>query len=182
MTARAAPNVSAIAGWSFRPENILNISISRGSGGLSRLSSRPRYSRPMTQWFQLDRQLCQDTSRLTETTQCFIDQPIENWLDTNECAVKRRSERGVITQLSAYLAQAELPEDGRLPPERDCRMPSACHPDRIQKGSLRPRDRGTAMAPRGQRHLPRKPPHRHVRGHCGLGEAHQSGRSDARRD
>jgi len=29
------------------------------------------------------------------------------------------SERGVITQLRAYLAQAELPEDGRLPPERD---------------------------------------------------------------
>jgi DNA-binding FadR family transcriptional regulator len=30
-----------------------------------------------------------------------------------------RPERGVITQLRAYLAQAELPEDGRLPPERD---------------------------------------------------------------
>ena len=28
-------------------------------------------------------------------------------------------ERGVITQLRAYLAQAELPEDGRLPPERE---------------------------------------------------------------
>jgi DNA-binding FadR family transcriptional regulator len=28
-------------------------------------------------------------------------------------------DRGVITQLRAYLAQAELPEDGRLPPERD---------------------------------------------------------------
>jgi GntR family transcriptional regulator, transcriptional repressor for pyruvate dehydrogenase complex len=29
------------------------------------------------------------------------------------------SNRGVVTQLRAYLAQAELPEDGRLPPERD---------------------------------------------------------------
>ena len=28
-------------------------------------------------------------------------------------------ERGVITQLRAYLAQAQLPEDGRLPPERE---------------------------------------------------------------
>ena len=28
-------------------------------------------------------------------------------------------ERGVITQLRAYLAQAALPEDGRLPPERE---------------------------------------------------------------
>ncbi|WP_210493966.1 FadR/GntR family transcriptional regulator [Microvirga antarctica] len=28
-------------------------------------------------------------------------------------------ERGVITQLRAYLAQADLPDDGRLPPERD---------------------------------------------------------------
>jgi DNA-binding FadR family transcriptional regulator len=27
--------------------------------------------------------------------------------------------RGIVTQLRAYLAQAELPEDGRLPPERD---------------------------------------------------------------
>nr|WP_205769761.1 FCD domain-containing protein [Microvirga sp. KLBC 81] len=27
--------------------------------------------------------------------------------------------RGVVTQLRAFLAQAELPEDGRLPPERD---------------------------------------------------------------
>jgi len=29
------------------------------------------------------------------------------------------SNRGVVTQLRAYLAQAQLPEDGRLPPERD---------------------------------------------------------------
>ena len=29
------------------------------------------------------------------------------------------SNRGIVTQLRAYLAQAELPEDGRLPPERD---------------------------------------------------------------
>jgi DNA-binding FadR family transcriptional regulator len=29
------------------------------------------------------------------------------------------SNRGVVTQLRAYLAQAELPEDGRLPPERN---------------------------------------------------------------
>lgn len=29
------------------------------------------------------------------------------------------SERGTVTQLRAYLAQAELPDDGRLPPERD---------------------------------------------------------------
>jgi DNA-binding FadR family transcriptional regulator len=29
------------------------------------------------------------------------------------------SDRGIVTQLRAYLAQAELPEDGRLPPERD---------------------------------------------------------------
>jgi DNA-binding FadR family transcriptional regulator len=29
------------------------------------------------------------------------------------------ADRGVITQLRAYLAQAELPDDGRLPPERD---------------------------------------------------------------
>jgi DNA-binding FadR family transcriptional regulator len=29
------------------------------------------------------------------------------------------ADRGVITQLRAFLAQAELPEDGRLPPERD---------------------------------------------------------------
>src|ERR671913_1013572 len=29
------------------------------------------------------------------------------------------NDRGVITQLRAYLAQATLPEDGRLPPERD---------------------------------------------------------------
>src|ERR671916_535556 len=28
-------------------------------------------------------------------------------------------ERGIVTQLRAYLAQAELPDDGRLPPERD---------------------------------------------------------------
>ena len=28
------------------------------------------------------------------------------------------SNRGVVTQLRAYLAQAELPNDGRLPPER----------------------------------------------------------------
>jgi DNA-binding FadR family transcriptional regulator len=27
--------------------------------------------------------------------------------------------RGIVTQLRAYLAQADLPEDGRLPPERD---------------------------------------------------------------
>ena len=27
--------------------------------------------------------------------------------------------RGIVTQLRAFLAQAELPEDGRLPPERD---------------------------------------------------------------
>ena len=26
---------------------------------------------------------------------------------------------GTVTQLRAYLAQAELPDDGRLPPERD---------------------------------------------------------------
>lgn len=29
------------------------------------------------------------------------------------------SNRGIVTQLRAYLAQAELPEDRRLPPERD---------------------------------------------------------------
>ncbi|WP_201836768.1 FadR/GntR family transcriptional regulator [Microvirga zambiensis] len=29
------------------------------------------------------------------------------------------SNRGIVTQLRAYLAQTELPEDGRLPPERD---------------------------------------------------------------
>jgi DNA-binding FadR family transcriptional regulator len=29
------------------------------------------------------------------------------------------SNRGIVTQLRAYLAQAELPDDGRLPPERD---------------------------------------------------------------
>lgn len=29
------------------------------------------------------------------------------------------ADRGIVTQLRAYLAQAELPEDGRLPPERD---------------------------------------------------------------
>jgi DNA-binding FadR family transcriptional regulator len=33
--------------------------------------------------------------------------------------IEMGSDRGVITQLRAYLAQAELPDDGRLPPERD---------------------------------------------------------------
>jgi DNA-binding FadR family transcriptional regulator len=37
-------------------------------------------------------------------------------MQTNNEAV---SNRGIVAQVRAYLAQAELPEDGRLPPERD---------------------------------------------------------------
>ena len=63
---------------------------------------------------------CQGKVALTTSPQCFIDPTNLKLVDLNMLIVSEAGpERGVITQLRAYLAQAELPEDGRLPPERD---------------------------------------------------------------